>query len=339
VINIISRAISRPNAGAVHKVALNLIKSLSEANQEYVVNKKIDYCSKSIILDDYRALLSLPKKNIGLKPILGPNLFVLPRDIPFCISIPDYALYVHPSDSAVNAWKACGYKSCRIDSWPVGIDTSALPPSIKRDQVMVYYKCREVGERKLLQTIIDALNSKGISYTYFEYGNYKQQHYLDSLAKTKYVIWLGRQESQGLALQESLAMNVPVLVCDVSTLGEDDQSGYIWTSKEALISATSAPYFSEKCGIKIRGVNNLSAEIDKMQVMWPKFNPIEYVNKHLSLDASLKRLNVLYEKWWDYQDNEITDNCENIKFKPYWPAVAIELRLRTRYKRILKKWL
>jgi len=68
--------------GGQIKVFKNLIKGLDRIGYPYVVNQRLDACERLWVHDDTRALPLLHKLPAEIKAIVGPNLYVMPRDMP-----------------------------------------------------------------------------------------------------------------------------------------------------------------------------------------------------------------------------------------------------------------
>jgi glycosyltransferase involved in cell wall biosynthesis len=268
----------------------------------------------------------------------------MPRDIPYLVHIPEYCVYIHPSEWAANAWRELGYARTVIDTWPVGIDSSTFEiykqKQKNKTEVLFYYKCRDKNKIDGATLIEEVLRCEGIKFKRFNYGSYDQKDYLNTLGESKYVVWYGRQESQGLALQEALSMGCPIIVVDVKTIGENDGTGYQFTEKEALISATSAPYFDDRCGLKISDLNQLAYVVKFMERSFEKFKPNDYVAENLTIEVSSRNFVSLFEKWWPEKRIVINENLLGKQFKPpwNWKFAAIEMRLRKlSYMQILLK--
>ncbi len=333
MLNVISRAWSRPETGSVYKVARNLVAGLEELEIPFALNRKIDYCSRLWIHDDYRAVMQLPRKNVGLKPLVGPNMFVMPRDIPWLVNIPHYCVMLQPSEWVVRGWQSMGYKLTNIDHWPVGIDSRGFDKYLQpqKDKVILYYKSRDKPGEVGAHNIENALRKKGIDFVRINCGSYRQEDYLETLGRAKYVIWYGCQESQGLALQEALAMGCPVIVIDVQKIADGDGSGYRFTDEEKMIPATSAPYFDHRCGVRILSADDLPKAIHAIESGQAGFDPRGFIAEKLSLKVSAQNLLSKFEKWWlDTPDFENGRKNKELSPPYYWPLAAAELRLRIR---------
>lgn len=123
------------------------------------------------------------------------------------------------------------------------------------------------------------------------------------------MIWHGRHESQGLALQEALAMDVPILVCDVKSVFDQYQVGYtyIWDEENRNIPATAAPYFDDSCGIKIQELTRIEEAMEFMLNNLKHFSPREFVLRNLSLEGQARKLIELYEYWGMSYENGFSE--------------------------------
>ncbi|HEX8154627.1 MAG TPA: glycosyltransferase [Thermoanaerobaculia bacterium] len=331
MLNLVSKSMVSPFVGGTPKVPRNLAAGLDRLGVPYVVNKALDSCEYLWIHDDYRALLSVRKLDPAIKLIMGPNLFVMPRDIPKKAFIPPNALYIQPAAWGAEAWRLAGFDRCPLDHWYVGVDASYLPPPTPRrdaDRVVLYYKLRsEAGLRR----IQDILQKRGIRYTLVKYLDYKLEDYIAELQRSRYVIWYGSHEAQGIALQEALAMDRPVLVVDVSTLGDFDNwdIGYEFRPEEQSIPATSAPYFDDRCGVKIKSIDELPSAIDRIEANLDAYRPREFFDETFDLAECAQRFLDLYPKWFSGRPPYRERGGELAPFRPRpdWITIGIGIRI------------
>src|SRR5215467_3817956 len=107
-------------------------------------------------------------------------------------------------------------------------------PYLRQDPV----ESREVGV-ELLQPILDILARHGLRTHVIRYKYHDHKTYRRLLARSRAMIFVCEHETQGLAYQEALASNVPVLAWD---------NGYwldpLWKQVgNAMIPASSVPFF------------------------------------------------------------------------------------------------
>jgi len=320
MINIISTQDRHPVVGGPAKVFRNLIKGLDKIGYPYVINRDLNATKRLWIHDDVTALRYLHLSR-ALK-IAGPNLYSMPRDIPKGI-VWDNVICVLPSAQTVARWKTTGFDSCKLVVWPVGIDTEEFYPSNiawADRRVMVYHKWREPNE---LPIIFEALHRAKLNYTFVYYGRYSETEFKQLLDQTSFVIWHGGSETQGIALQEIMACDIPILVCDVRTHG-DDKSPYLFYENEKSIPATAVPYFADCCGIRVTDLSLLEDNIRKMAQGRFIFAPREYVMNHLSLESQATKFVSLWIHWDLTVESGLHEQASNCK--PF--AVPLPQRLQ-----------
>ena len=334
MINIISRALVSDEVSGPGKVAKNLVRGLELIRYPFVVNKRLDYCSRLWIHDDHDALKRLGRLPPSIKVVVGPNLFHRTCHIPADVDL-SRAVYLQPSEWAKSFWITFGFDKCPVEVWATGIDTYEFrPQDSQKKHILIYFKQRFAAE---LAAVTELLDSKGLKYRIIRYPGYPQEEYKDLLADSRYVIWLGRQESQGIAFQEAMASGVPMLVWDVPNVGYCDMGGSpsVFTSEEnSYTNTTSAPYFDERCGIKIMGAAELAAAVELMERNWRKFNPRQYVLENLSLEKKARDLLNIFNDSFHLKWEEET------VWRPYrhgnWTAIPWRNRVKNRLKTIIK---
>jgi hypothetical protein len=299
MINIISKSYYRKFQSGPKKVVDNLIKGLDKIGYPYVINKQLDACKRLWVHDDIAALRLVAALPPEIKVVVGPNLVVMPRNLPQGFDL-SRCIYLHPSNWAIRLWETHGFKNCPMHRWPVGIDTEEFHPSQKIKQyALIYFKQRYERE---LDAVLETLKKKNISYQLVVYGAYREKKYKEFLGESKYVIWLGRHDTQGIALQEALATNTPMLIWDVQKLGEwnaSEKEMSIFTPEEkAFEPVTSAEYFDQTCGLKIKNENELDAAVNYMEQQWQTFTPQKYILENLSLEKQAREFVEIYHTYF-----------------------------------------
>jgi len=293
VINIVSRSIASGRTTGPQKVAVNLVKGLDRIGYPYVVNRDISATRRLWIHDDHAALEYAHLSSACT--VVGPNLYVMPENIPPHIRL-DGMLYILPGPTSAGHWRRLGFDRCDLSWWPVGIDTDECAPHAapaNEARVMLYHKQRDSEE---LQRIERTLSDAEIDYRLVVYGAYDQSDYLSALKSTSFIVWHGCHESQGIALQEALSSGVPVLVCDIRTLDEE-RSQWDYGPVVGKFSGTAAPFFDERCGLKIRDLAQLPDTLTRMRDRLADFRPRDYVIENLSLEKQAHDFVALWERW------------------------------------------
>lgn len=329
MINIISTQANNTKISGPYKVFANLVKGLKIIGYPYVINRDINSTDRLWVHDDIEALCCLPFSRA--KAVVGPNLFVLPTDIPEDIHIKSDCLYLHPSEWPIEHFIRLGFNQCALQSWPVGIDTDEFHPSLipaSHRQVLVYHKKRSSQE---LAQIINLLCEKRIKYRLIIYGEYKEKEYQEILSQTSFIVWHGRQESQGIALQEAMSCNIPLLVWN-NTLLSQTKGDYPFPQELYDIPVTSVPYFDNHCGLVFDTEEELKINLEQIVDTWQEFSPREYILKNLSLEGQAREFIDLWGKWGLTFESGLSETIHNTRsFRKPW-----QIRLERLYTRLRK---
>jgi len=337
MLNIISRSFCDSRASGPNKVVHNLIKGLDRIGYPYVTNKDLAYGDYLWIHDDAPALVALKRYPRKDKVVVGPNI-ILPEDLLFdCGDI----ILLQPSQWTKDFCLKYRFSKSPVEVWPTGLDTdmfAAAQPE-KRQKVLVYFKQRFPEELNYIENI---LKEKKIDYEVIRYGSYREKDYLDSLQAAKYVIWIGRQESQGVAFQESLASDIPVLVWDVPRLGhwlpDTAAEKAMFSSEEsAFAGATAAPYFDARCGYKILDRGVLAESVAKMEREYLSFRPREFVLENLSLEKKAHALLEIFRRYNPSKKEDVAPTSGSIKNWRHEPLWRFAYRVRRLLKKIIKR--
>jgi len=296
LINIVSTQVNRKKITGPKKVLDNTCKGLDRIGVKYVFNKPINDYEYNWIHDDTKAIIEAGF--LGKPVLIGPNIVILPKDLPTLRkSLHPNSIYLYPSKWVIDMWQQSGFKECKMLAWPVGIDLDSFVLK-KRDKsslnkVLIYFKQRD---KNILESTKQILKNKNIKYEVIHYGFYKENEYKKALNESKLCIWIGCSESQGIALQEALATGIPMIVLDAENLFDavsENKKGYFdyKVPKELNnIKTSSAPYFDDRCGLKINNINELANSIDYVLSNIYTFRPRDYIKENLSLEAASQSL-------------------------------------------------
>ena len=265
------------------KVINNLKLGLKLLENNYTDNFRGNNNYSNLILQDHWALYS----DKIINSIIGPNVCVLPIDNSVVMS-KKYKKILVPSQWVKNLYMKW-LPEDKIEIWPVGIDTDLfydMSKEKKEIDCLIYFKRRQNEE---LNSVIEFLESNNQSYEVISYGSYSEEHFISVIKNCRYGIVIDKCESQGLAIEEMMSCNLPLLVWDVmewSDRGDDYK-----------IDATSVPYWSETCGIKFNFFNELSELYVDFIKNLPYYNPRKYIQDNLTLEKTTKKLiNLLYNE-------------------------------------------
>lgn len=210
------------------------------------------------------------------KIMFGPHFFVFPSQLPpasnNCIydCLSDWNKRVHeeflPNPTVPYA------------CIPFGVE---LPPlSLKlRTKVLVYYKHRVPEDLEFVRAL---LTRRGIPHTLIWYGHYESEKYAELLDESMYMVVIDAHESQGFALCEAMARNVPLLVYDASSMKQEYANGFPYAGRSEKLLATSVPYWDARCGEKTQDPRELDAAMTRLYTNLDTYRPREFIEATLS---------------------------------------------------------
>jgi len=214
--------------------------------------------------------------------VAGPNIVMSPRDEGGLIVAPEVDLCVVPS-----AWVADYYLeqapslAGRIGIWPAGVDISAFrPPKGRPAKDAIIYRKPLPGQQNASNADVDAvqaaLQTAGWQVSHADYGSHSRRWYRGALARAGLLVFFSPTESQGIALQEAWAMDVPTLVWDGGTLDQDGERR----------RTSSAPYLSERTGAFFKTPQDFSRKLVELERGQLAIAPRAWVEEHGSDVAS-----------------------------------------------------
>jgi len=164
--------------------------------------------------------------------------------------------------------------------FPVDIDR--FSPSEKNGKPVFYFKSRDPN----IMNDFFAYNNHS-DFALFDYQRgYDESNFIKSIASAPYAVWLGRHESQGFALEETLSCDTPIFVIDAQTL-RDENGGY-WENRfpENELRCTSASYFDERCGM-VSNVERWRENFELFKKSIDLYRPRDFVLDTLSPNACI----------------------------------------------------
>jgi glycosyltransferase involved in cell wall biosynthesis len=172
--------------------------------------------------------------------------------------------------------------------WHAGIDTEAWQDARSHPKdidFLIYDKLRWDHDRmaaELLEPIRHAIESRGLRTQTLRYKYHDHATYRQMLRRSRAMLFLCEHETQGLAYQEALASNVPVLAWD---------NGFwldpLWRRvSEHMIPASSVPFFSPLCGERFADLAGFEPALQRFLDRLAEMEPRNYVLEHLSMRQS-----------------------------------------------------
>ena len=196
-----------------------------------------------------------------------------------------------------------------MQAMPFGVDIELFKPdsSVSKDSVILYYKDRIPSDFELLT---QKLKERNISYTLFNYKTgYKESDFISTLKKCKYCIFLGRHESQGFAVQEIMACNVPLFVWGVTSRRQEYPGSLI--DKNIITPATTVPYWDDICGEHITDFKEFDTKFDIFLNKLQTYQPRKFICENLSMNAC----NI---KWDNFIIGTILQEYNGINLNNVW---------------------
>ena len=259
------------------KVVKNLLQSLDDCNVPYAINeekydKTLFVHWSTDMLGHYEDLEN--KKNL----LVGPQIWAWSNEFHL---LKEYNKVLLPSlwcEKSMNKF----FPKVKTGVWPVAI----YPPEIKNNNktdCLVYFKSRPEND---LLSVLNYLDNRNITYTGLEYGRYSQDEFKESLSDVKYCIIIDNTESQGIAIQEMMASNKPLLVWN--------QTVWNHMGDDYIVDGTSIPYWSSDCGEKFDKFENFDEVFNLFLSKLDEYNPKKYIDSELSPKKSIDTLLTLF---------------------------------------------
>lgn len=260
-----------------YAVLSSLVRGLRSLKTDYNLNPLFTKNIVLVLSGSVALSSAIQMKKLGMvkKLIAGPNVTVHPHDAHRIMLSDMIDIILVPSEWVADLWVSEAPElASKIKVWPSGVETKEA--STRTGKPIIYDK---LGNRALLSEIQQKI---GYSTHLFTYGSFNHKDYLSALRDAPYLIYLSKSESQGLALQEAWAHDVPTLV-NQSTNWKDGQ-----TSWEA--SQINCPYLTPELGTVFETSDQIPSLIFQISELHPKSYCDEHLSDRVSAEALMKLL-------------------------------------------------
>lgn len=230
-----------------------------------------------------RNAIVLKEKGIIKKLFVGPNIFVRSSDGGGIMGHPAVDRCIVPSD-----WVRIAYQEDnptligRIAVWAAGIDElywqPESPKSNETKNVIVYWKTES---EFLIKEIELCLRLYQWNPIVIRYGHYTQHYYKQLLENAAFAVFVSVSESQGLALAECWAMDVPTLVWDPQ---------YLAAHGRVYSVATSCPYLSDTTGTRWKTIHDFECLLQHIYAKLSLFSPRSWVLENMTDLVAIQKL-------------------------------------------------
>lgn len=263
----------------------SLKRGLDELGATYNVNPSdADVHEVVLVLDgiDYLRHMITLKNNKRITHLLaGPNLMNRSCDFDRILSNAALDMFLVPSK-----WVEVAYLEDepsldgRITTWYAGVNINWWQPTVNavKSQVLVYWK---TDAEELCVHVEELLKSRGYTPTRLRYGTYSIDHYKNVLDSCEFAVFISRSESQGIALAEAWAMNLPTFVWN---------PGQLYYAGKQYNPVSSCPYLTDQQGKEWKTISELEVLLDEYQHGTCVFCPREWVSEHMTDKKSAELL-------------------------------------------------
>lgn len=264
----------RPPLGP-EAVFKSLQTGLLELGQSVLVNQKNNLPKDAAVcvLSGANVLKwAISQKKLGkiAKIITGPNIVILPSDENWLLKDASIDCIVVPSQWVKDLYiKQAPDLAQKIAVWAAGVDFPQEPGGQKVFDFLILNKV--YGNGSLEKQITDYLAVKNYKYQVLVYGKFDQQKYFGMLDQSKYLIYLSASESQGLAVFEAWARDVPTLVWD---------KGIFKYRGLEIVGNIASPYLTAQCGLRFKDFSDFTQKLESF--LSAKFSPQEYVKDNFT---------------------------------------------------------
>lgn len=268
-------------------VLKSLVRGLKSTNTIFNINPSKSKLHKTVhVLSNPVALeWAVQQNKLGYIDTLiaGPNISILPSFDNFVFNRPEIDLILLPSEWTKDAYiKDSPAIAPKIRVWPSGVEIpseSEIGGGSSKDFYLIFKK---TFSDNIYSEIKTRLSTKGIAFKSLVYGTFRQDEYFTLLKKAKGVIYLQTAESQGIALQEAWARNVPTLVWD--------SKSYTYEKAHVTVEGkVSAPYLTDESGMFFESLEEFDQKFNEFNNKIDNFKAREYCIRELSDQASARK--------------------------------------------------
>jgi hypothetical protein len=267
-------------------VLASLVRGLEVIGAPFALNPRTVRSAGTVgVLSDLEALrraIAWRRDGTAARLIAGPNLVVLPSDAPELMTAPEVDQILVPSEWVRELYEADSPQlTGRVSVWPAGVDATRWQPhavaaaGAGERRALLYRKVVNGQEEELDGALAAAdaiLRGAGFSTTTLTYGAFSPRQYRRALRATDVLVFFSPTESQGLALAEAWAADVPTLVWDRGRL---EYRGRVYVS-------SSAPYLSAATGRPFADAPQLAELVGRWDALRAELEPRAWVLAHMT---------------------------------------------------------
>ena len=162
----------------------------------------------------------------------------------------------------------------------------------KRDnKCLVYFKKRQEKDLKLVLNFLESMN---IRFELFEYGKYSNKALMNAAKKSRFGVYISCVESQGFAVQELMACNLPLYVWDDLKANAENLSKYYGGGN---FSGTAVTLWSESNGEIVYNYEEFEKNFEHFLLNLDNYRPAKLVDEFLTFESYQKKLVSIFTKF------------------------------------------
>ena len=216
--------------------------------------------------------------------VAGPVNALFADECDRILQQPEIDRLIIPSEWTRSLYREVPSLAAKARVCPCGVDTGYWQPKgrLRSKTAVVYWKS---GEERFCDEVEAIVRQRGLEPLrvrsgHGEHGIFTPADYRDALDRSAIAVFLSTFETQGLALAEAWAMDVPTIVWDPRGDAE-------WRGRR-FASESSAPYLTPATGVAFRETCELKSALDRALDSPGSFQPRNWVLEHMT-DAVCSR--------------------------------------------------
>jgi glycosyltransferase involved in cell wall biosynthesis len=280
----------RPPVGLA-KVTQNLGLGLDRIGQPWQLHRKPDLAPGDQAVGILHGPIDLVRQvAVARRCVTGVGILDFPDQWPTLFQDTRAAFHLQACDWAADYYRPV-FGGDRLRIWPVGIDTDSCvprPDTPKEFDFLVYNKIRwpqELPEPGLREGVLRTLTERGLTFTEIGYGRYpkgKENSYHALLARSRAMLFICENETQGIAYNEALSMNVPMLAWNPRRWLDPNRHRHGLSQ----CPASTIPYWDGRCGEEFLNLAALPAALERFleRARRGDYHPRDYILENLTLE-------------------------------------------------------
>jgi glycosyltransferase involved in cell wall biosynthesis len=173
--------------------------------------------------------------------VAGPSNAFFPEEADNILWLPEIDIIIEPSEWMREFFSEIAPPLVpKIRICTAGVDPRYWKPSgdAKPNRALIYWKS---GDESFCEAVEKIVSNAGLDIVRLRYDHYRRDDYRDELDRSAIAIFLSSFETQGIALAEAWAMDVPTLIWN-------PRSDASWRGR-SFIAKSSGPYLSAATGM------------------------------------------------------------------------------------------